>query len=365
MGAFVGAVTSPFLRRRKGRIGKDKWIEKAAPALAGAEIKIALRNHEGIICAVNAAAAYQLSTDLAATWQTIPMLATLFLGNALPARGGAPMRPYSEFKENDIDFAQMPVTPNGTHTGFGGTLFTSTPGLKNIKSVGDVAGHPQEDLCWSTDGNCFLSVGAMSANTIKARGGYILEAPEILLIPVGAGAANGAYSCQAIDDPSDADKFYTWIVGFGNISQPLVRVRRTKPLAGGVWTFTNITNPGTGSQTRFLVDGAVIISDSHLDKLLRSTDYGKTFSLVTSLNMGTSHDLWRFGRRYFHMAESAPRIRFSSNKGLTWTTLTPGLPSGTAVPNRTVADPFGPNRYVFCRDGAANRCYIFKPFMDI
>jgi len=367
VGAFVGNVTSPFLRRRKGRIGKDKYLEKVAPTWAGAEIKIAMGNYECMICSPNASGSYQRSANGAeSAWTTHALLATLFIGNGLPANGGR-ARPFSEFFALNPNAILMPLTPVGTHTGFGGTLFRSFPGVFNLPSVGDVAGHPQEDLCWTTDGNCFLSVGAMSANTVKARGGYFIEAPEVLLIPVGAGAGLGAYSVVTIDEPAIKDNFYTWILGFGNGAQPFVRVQRTihpKGVGAGTWTFTNIANPGTGISTRWLVDGAVVITENQTDKLARSIDYGKTFTAVTSANMGPVHDFWRYGRRYFEIARDTPRCMVSQNKGLTWAANPVAFPSGTFVPDKTIAMPFG-QRFILGHDGAVNRCYVHKPFMDI
>jgi hypothetical protein len=97
---------------------------------------------------------------------------------------------------------------------------------------------------------------------------------------------------------------------------------------------------------------------------VRSFNYGVTFSaLVNVTGAGPANAIWRYGNRFFVCGRDIPRLRISKNFGTTWSTNPVALPSATAIPSAICEHQ--EQRYVFCNDGAINRVYIHKPYMDI
>jgi len=373
MGAFVGEVTSPFLRRRKGRVGKDVWAEKTAPPFAGARIKMALGSHASMICSPNASNTWAHSSDEGNTWTLHALPANNFIGNALEAGNPGAMRPFYEFLYFDLWHLQQCFMLVGTVTAVGGQAWIIPPEGKTVFPSFTVAARPQEAVSWSPDGACFMSCGASDAGgLIHCRGGkdmFAVGAPDQFTMGQTPGA-NGAWSSHSINPGGPGrvrDKEYYFLSSSSDADENLLFARRKVIPSEPTWDNQEGVNPMTdGIIGQWLVVNNLIMGVSGTGTAavngIRSLDNGATWSTMPGF-ASPKYDLWRFGRRFYICGRDNPKIIQSKNNGATWQTHPRQLPSATAIPTRLAW--YWDNFYLFCHDGAVNRCYNFKPYLEI
>lgn len=360
MGAFVGAVTSPFLRRRKGRIGADKWIEKTAPTYAGAEIQFAAGNHIALVCCPNASTTYQWNdTQGDGAWTSVALLVNQRIGNVEGPKKDGRMRPFFE----DMDFEtwneQQSFNTGGILSGTGGALYFISAEGRFAKSAVIVPGRPQEDIAWTNDGKYFMSAGAAGAGLVTCRGGLNPAAPESFTY--ASAVANGCASIHPLDDP--ANPYPNFIVGDNSDAavRPFHRITRKD----AVWSSVDIDSGMISGfiPQKWIQHRDLVIGIGSKPAIARSTDLAKSFTSVASGGGTQVNDIWRYGNRLFLACQDHPRLRISKDYGKTWINNPTALPSGTAIPSAT-AEQWN-TRYLFCHDGAVNRLYIHKPYTDI
>lgn len=361
MGAFVGVKISPFLRRRKGRVGTDRIIEKTAPTFAGAALNVVAANWNGMICSpggsIGGAGSYQYNKDFGlSAWTSVAMGASQWIGNSDQTRHVAEMRPLGDYN----NYQRISVA--GIHSGIGGAIFAIDENLRFILENTTIANAPQEGIGWQPNGKIFCTAADPVANISKCRGGQSQTSPETVDISVEAGAT-GLHTILPLLIPNDDRQI--WIASDVGPSRFLLRITRTET-PSAVWAKSfQVAGPVAGLHiTKFLQRGALIFGVGPLKDGVRSLDYGVTFSAILDVGHGPISDLHRYGNRLYAMQTTSPRLRISRNNGTTWQTDTTALPSGTAVPDSYLVDPWG-NRWIFCHDGAINRLYKHSTYGEI
>ena len=368
MGAFVGDFTSPFFRRRKGRIGQDKVVEHTpAPALAGAEFRFAASNGIIIMCGPNAATTVQISKDSGASWAGLGVVAPDFIGNLATGGHPAAAKPFNIFvaqgaspqNNNAIDTV-------GAHPGIGGgSIRFNRDGNFNVE-VYTVANAPQESIAYTEDGTYFCSVGAKLAGLAECAGGRVGVAVEFF--DFACTAANGMATVIPLtldpNTPFEASFIGCEASAAGDAFQP----HKIWRIGAGSWGHKGINVPAiVGNPSREAIQrGAVIIfTDAANPVIMRSVDYGETWTEITMTGgaVGPTKDLFRYGRFAYILMRDTPRIMRSRNNGTTWEQSPVQLISATAIPD--VACMHNGDRMIFCHDGAANRIYKFKHANDI
>ena len=368
MGAFVGDKTSPFFRRRKGRVGQDKVVEHTpAPALAGVEIRFAASNGAIIVCGVNAATSVQVSKNNGASWGALAIVAPDFIGNGAVNGHCLVAKPFNIYvaqganpqNNNALDGA-------GAHPGIGGaSIRINRDGHFNVETF-TVAGAPQESIAYTEDGTYFCTVGAKVAGNAECGGGKVGVAAELFDFPCTA--ANGMATVAALNDPNTPYEA-AFIGAEASAAGDALQIHKIWRLpTAATWGHRGIiTGAIVGNPTREIMQiGRVIIfTDSNNPVICRSLDYGETWTEIamTGGANGPTKDIFRYGRFLYMLMRDAPRIMRSRNKGTTWEQSPVQLISGTAIPD--VACMHNGDRMIFCHDGAANRIYKFKHAMDI
>ena len=359
MGAFVGNVTSPFFKRRKGRIGKDVWIEKIAPIYAGAEIKMAVGNHQALICCPNFAVDYQYNlTGGNDAWISVALPAGGHIGEnpAFKCVMGS-VRPVINDYVADKGIFYAAGLDLGALTG---AIFriNSTP-FANAK-IANVPGQAwQQSIVWTEDGRFFCTVGTATPGTMTCRGGDNPDNPEtVILTRLDSGS-----SVHAIEDPSVPYPHFI-ISGAGGAAFSHIHRVNTNDWRG-LDGSQNAANPDPGLIVfKWLQYRNLVIGIGDQPNGVRSIDYGKLFVSNAINGVGsTQRAIWRRGNRFFIASSANPKIRTSTNFGFTWNDALIQLPSATAIPN-SMAEHLE-HHYLFCNDGGINRVYIHKPYTDI
>lgn len=361
MGAFVSDKTSPFLRRRKGRVGQDTIVEHTpAPALAGAAFRFAASNGVIIACGPNAATSIQVSKNSGASWSALALIAPNFIGNS--SESG----PCLIDKPNNIYVAQTPnntaLDGAGAHPGIGGAVTRIARDGNFSTEAYTVAGAPQESLAYTSDGTYFCSVGAKVAANAECAGGRVGVAVEFFDFP----ATTHMSSVIALQDPRIPFEA-SFIGAEGSAALDPFQAHKFWRVSAATWAHKGINVPaivGVSSRAGLQRDALIIFTDTANARIVRSLDHGETWTLI---NMGglnsPTRDMFRHGRFIHMILRDAARVRRSRNNGTTWEDSPVQLPSGTAVPD--ISCVHNGERYIFCHDGAANRIYKFKHANDI
>lgn len=372
MGAFVAQKVSPFLRRRKGRVGLDVWAEKTAPTFAGAEINSAAGNYLCMICAPNASGTWQHNdTQGEGAWVSHSMPALAFIGNSALTRGHIIDRPFFEKLDIELWHLQCSFAITGIITGTGGGIWYITPDGKTVFAITSVAGVPQEAVAFEDNGRYCIVVGALSGPNMLGRGGEFFS-PNPISIPSEPGSL-GFRSATFLPDslaakhaqgsPPRSRTTPVFLCGDTSTGQPIRKLHRK---ADTTWEqYKQDTNPSTGNEiTSWLIlPGRCLVVgvSSNATGGLRSVDGATTWEAI-SPNAGPINGVWNYGNRLYCITRDAPRFLVSYDWGKTWAAST-ALPSGTAVPSQHVFHY--EKRFVFCHDGAVNRLYTMRNYGEI
>ena len=380
MGAFVSNVTSPFFRRRKGRVGRDIWTQTGTPPFAGARIKSAAMNHICMICAPNASNSWAKSADGGATWTTHTLPANNFIGNALEGANCIAVRPYYEKLDIDQWHLQLAFYAVGAITGVGGGSWLIKPEGTTANPGFTVPNRPQEAISWSDDGAVFMSTGSSDAGGLMhSRGGRnFFAVPAADQFTMGSNPPNnGAWSSKWWrGTPSNAGRSrpgeYYFLSSSSDADQNFLYARRKVVPSEPTWDNLDIVNPMNGNtMSEWLVyrDGRIIMgigSTAVLQEVgVRSIDFAVSWNIMPGVATSPRYDIWRYGGRVYVCGRDVPRIVISRNNGVSWAAHPSQLPSATAIPTKKAIHPFTGEFYIFAHDGAVNRVYKFRPYLEI
>lgn len=367
MGAFVGAVTSPFLRRRKGRIGQERIVEHTpAPALAGATIRFAASNDLVIMCGPNATTTVQISKNAGASWGGLVIAAPNVIGNNAAAGHCLVTKPWNIYvalganphQNNGFDSA-------GVRPATGGSSVRINRDGNFSNELYTVAGAPLETLAYTEDGTYFCAMGAKVAGVAECAGGRVGVAVEFF--DFACTAANGMSTIIPLVDPNTP--FGAAFIGCeASAALDAFQAHKVWRISAASWGHKAINVPaivGVHGHEGFQRNEVIIFSDASNPNIIRSRDYGETWEKIAigAGAVGPTKDIYRYGRFLYCLMRDAPRIMRSRTMGATWEQNPIQFPSGTAVPD--VHINHAGEHWIFCHDGAANRIYHIKHPMDI
>lgn len=366
MGAFVGAVTSPFFRRRKGRIGREVVVEHTpAPALGGATVRFAASNGSIVVCGPNAAASVQVSKNSGASWAALGIVAPDVIGNNATAGHCLVAKPFNPYvalganphQNNALDAA-------GNHPGIGGAAMRINRDGNFNNELYTVAGAPQESIAYTEDGTYFCTVGAKVAGVAECAGGRVGVAVEFFDFPCTA--ANGMSTVIPLVDPNTP--FAAAFIGCeASAALDVFQAHKMWRVTAATWGHRAINVPaivGVSGHEGFQRNEVIIFSDASNPNIIRSRDYGETWEKIAITGaVGPTKDIYRYGRFLYCLMRDSPRVMRSRTMGATWEQNPIQLPSGTAVPDVCIVHDN--ENWIFCHDGAANRIYHIKHPMDI
>jgi len=348
MGAFVGAVTSPFLRRRKGRIGKLLFVEKTAPPFNSNGYIHASANEIGNIILTKGGAGsnldqYHRSTDQVESWITEDASpdpsVRLYKHEPVPLTGnfliGAPYLGGNSPLLWETNLLGADIQPRFTQV-----------------NTNQLAG-----ACWTIDGAWFCAYGNdnITAGTARVMVGQLAAGPFTQLPQSVTPLSGGFYIGIAIKDDDSLTEALFLLAGPDHFKQ--LRLRH------GIWTSKDITNPAASRIYGICQYQNTIIACGANSRILRSTDYGETFSIIANPTVGSNFVAWRNYGKFFVGSDGAIQL-FESKYGITWVA-SPNQPEANQDIN--AACNILQSSFIFCANlpGLTSKAYRFRQPMEI
>lgn len=375
MGAFVGNVTSPFLRRRKGRVGRDVISALTAPTYGGANLWAAAGNGDRAVCAqTNIDRTYQHSNFGQSSWTGETLLdPNMRIGNGTPADSMIKMRPFNEYLDPDVWFLQNHFSAAGVHVTIGGALYEIRPDCRSNKQNFQVANAPVQAVAWSHDGRCFMTSGQPIAGACQARG-QITDDTADAPLSLGYVYPNsvGGLGCQSLFAyQENADRYRYAFIGYHLPSSGVDTIKQLfrRKREGDIVNGNDLVSPFSGQQCGYWIqfqDKLMAFGGAVASMIFAFTSNLASWSTVATGNGGAIHGTWRYGRRIYVVSATAPRIRLSRNVGVApWESSPAQPPDAGAVLDSVITNDLTGEIFLLAHDGAVNRMYRFRPYLEI